>query len=327
MSQTRIHRREQNYRSSNGEHPSVVLSDVSRQAKTAAHIIVFANEKGGVGKSTLAFHTAICLARLGKQVLAIDLDRRQRTFDRALENREATARSLGISLPSPKRVVVEQQSGAMLSQEIARVGSDCNVVVIDVAGHDSPIARRAIAMADTLVTPVNPTFVDLDTLANFNPATMKYTRMGRFAEMVDGLQTERAKNGLPKCDWLLVKNRVRRSESLQLKRFDDAIAQLPEELGVRLSAGLTERVAYRELFMFGLTHADCADLPGAADGQVRRGSEIATVIREFNLPLQPSATAVHSTGTTNGGPARGMKRYRKSLRAHIGAPEQALNHA
>ena len=48
------------------------------------HFIVFANEKGGTGKSTTAVHTAVALAASGHRVGALDLDQRQRTMTRDL---------------------------------------------------------------------------------------------------------------------------------------------------------------------------------------------------------------------------------------------------
>jgi chromosome partitioning protein len=48
------------------------------------HYIVFANEKGGTGKSTTAVHTAIALASAGHRDGALDLDGRQRTMTRYL---------------------------------------------------------------------------------------------------------------------------------------------------------------------------------------------------------------------------------------------------
>ena len=59
------------------------------------HFIVFANEKGGTGKSTTAVHTAIALAASGHRVGALDLDSRQRTMTRYLENRDATIAPAG----------------------------------------------------------------------------------------------------------------------------------------------------------------------------------------------------------------------------------------
>lgn len=303
-----------------GEHPSVVLADVCRRPDIRAQILVFANEKGGVGKSTLAFHTCIALARTGHKVLAIDLDRRQRSLDRALQNREATARSLGVSLPMPKHIVLEHQSGAMLGQEITRIGADCDTIIIDSPGHDSPIARRAIAMANKVITPVNPTFVDIDSIAHFSAASLKLATVGSFARTVMDLRQERVSRGLPATDWLLVKNRVRRSEKLQLERFDTAIAQLPEALDIRISSGLTERVGYRELFLFGLTHADCATLPGMAGVKVSNSSEMNRLMDEIGLDrsAEPETLPLRQARE----PARRMAGHRQALRNHLGATKR-----
>lgn len=41
-----------------GEHPAVVVGDIAARPRSAAHIIVFANEKGGVGLPRDYRHTA-----------------------------------------------------------------------------------------------------------------------------------------------------------------------------------------------------------------------------------------------------------------------------
>src|SRR5690606_30807674 len=105
------------------EHPSIVVQDIMRRRRPDAHVIVFANEKGGVGKSTLAFHCALALAHAGKRVLAIDCDRRQQTLHHMLEARDATMRTLRIGLPRPDHTVLLKQSGALLLQEIERLGN------------------------------------------------------------------------------------------------------------------------------------------------------------------------------------------------------------
>ena len=303
-----------------GEHPSVVMADITRRPAIRAKVITFANEKGGVGKSTLAFHTAIHLARAGQKVLTIDLDRRQRSLDRALCNRAATARSLGVDLPMPRHIVLEHQSGAMLAQEISRAGSDCDIVVIDAPGHDSPIARRAIALAETLVTPVNPTFIDIDSVAHFSAASLAFVKPGSFAQTVSALRDARTEHGLPATDWLLVRNRVRQCEKRQLARFDRAIGQLPAKLGLRVLPGLTERVGYRELFLFGLTHADCRSLPGMAGVKVSDCPEIAELLGEMGLDAATLASSPELRQTRT--PARSMHTHRQALRRHIGATKR-----
>src|SRR5690606_36587688 len=66
-----------------------------------AHIIVVGNEKGGSGKSTTSMHVATALARMGHRVGALDLDVRQRSFGRYLENRAAFLQREGLDLPMP----------------------------------------------------------------------------------------------------------------------------------------------------------------------------------------------------------------------------------
>ena len=67
-----------------------------------AHIIVTGNEKGGSGKSTTAMHIATALCRMGHRVGALDLDVRQRSFGRYIENRAAFCARERVTLPSPQ---------------------------------------------------------------------------------------------------------------------------------------------------------------------------------------------------------------------------------
>lgn len=267
-----------------GEHPAVVLRDICSKPRPNGHIIVFANEKGGVGKSTLAFHCAVALCDAGKAVTVVDLDQRQRTLAKAFASREGTARSLNIILPSPKHILLRNHSSAQLCQEIARVGSDGSYIVIDLASHDSAMARRAIAYADTLVTPINSSFVDIDLLGRFDPVTMHLKEPGHFASLVMELREERARLGLPMTDWIVAKNRIRQSEKRQQVRIDKALQQLAPSLGFRIGDGFAERVAYRELLPFGLTHLDLKHIPHLARVQQPTGDEIVRLIADLDLP-------------------------------------------
>lgn len=267
-----------------GIHPAVVVQDILSRPRPAGHIIVFANEKGGVGKSTLAFHITVALCDAGKHVAVVDLDRHQQTLASALANRDATARSLLVDLPRPRYAVLRHQSGAQLSQEITRIGSGCDFVIIDVAGHDCAIARRAIAMADTLVTPVNSSFVDIDLLGKFDPVTMHLREPGHFARLVNELREERVRKGMTPLDWVVMKNRVRTAEVRQQNRIDQALGRLAGSVGFRIGQGLNERVAYRELFLFGLTHLDLKHIPRLARMQARTGVEILRLVSDLALP-------------------------------------------
>ena len=266
-----------------GEHPRVVVADIAARPKTQAKIITIANEKGGVGKTTVAFHLAVALADTGHKVLAIDLDRRQQSLTRALTNRDGTAKRLGVRLPLPRHLLLQQPSGAQLCQEVARAGWDCDYVVIDAAGHDSPIARRAIALADLLVSPVNSSFVDLDLLGRFHPISNKLLGPGCFATMVTELREARADQGLPALDWLVLQNRKRRDNSKNQDRVDAALRRLAPRLDFRLGAGLFERVAYRELFQLGLTHLDLRRIPDLARTKIVAATEVAAMLDDLEL--------------------------------------------
>ncbi|MEO6717285.1 MAG: division plane positioning ATPase MipZ [Novosphingobium sp.] len=269
-----------------GEHPGVVLHDVASRPRPNGHVIVFANQKGGVGKSTLAFHTAIAMADAGKKVAVIDLDHVQATLSGALISREATCRLLKVGLPTPRYVAFSQTSAACLTQEIARIGSDCAYVLIDVAGGDSPIARRAIAMADTLVTPVSSSFADIDLLGQFDAISLRLKRLGRFSRLVDGLRKARIDAHLPDLDWLVVPNRSRRTGSNNEAIIGGALERLSAIADFRIAHGIGERVAYRELFLYGLTHFDLKRIPNLGRVKANAREEISQLVADLQLPAQ-----------------------------------------
>lgn len=270
-----------------GEHPAVVMRDIATRPKPPSHIITFANEKGGVGKSTLAFHCAVSLAYSGQSVAVIDLDRRQQTLGTALTGRLGTARNLQIELPQPVHSVLSRQSGAMLYQEIARIGSDADFVIIDAAGHDSATMRRAIAMADTLVTPINCSLVDLDMLGRLDPVTMRLRAPGQFAGMVEQLRAERAAFGMGPSRWVVVRNRMRTSEKRQRSMIGQALDDLSARFDFEIAEGLRERVAYRELFLFGLTYLDLAHIPGLGAKEPHAQHELEQLLLDLSLNVAP----------------------------------------
>jgi chromosome partitioning protein len=266
-----------------GEHPGVVVADIVARPRGPARIITLANEKGGVGKSTLAFHLAVALADTGHKVLAVDLDRRQQSLSRALIARSGTAKRLGVRLPLPRHLLLQQTSGAQLCQELARAGWDCDYVVIDAAGHDSPIARRAIAMADQLISPVNCSFVDLELLGRFHPVTHKLTGPGCFSALVTELRLARAEAGMAPLDWLVLPNRKRREVSHNQDRIESALRRLAQRMDFRLVAGLHERVAYRELVLLGLTQLDLHRIPALARTKTMATGEVLQLLDDLGI--------------------------------------------
>ena len=270
-----------------GSMPEASLSvsmDLRRRILPPAKILVFANEKGGVGKSTLAFHCCAALVNAGKQVLAFDIDHRQQSLANALSHREVTARRLGVPLGRPRHLNLAQHSTGMLVQEMHRLGARCDYIIIDIGGEDSRLARRAIALADTLVTPVNYSFVDLALLGSFDPITYKLRELGYFAKLVNQLQDVREGLRRNRADWIVVPNRQNRRSSHNNAHITRALEVLSAQAGFRLVDGLSDRAAYRELFLLGLTVLDLSLIPELGRAGTPALREVKNLMSILGLP-------------------------------------------
>jgi chromosome partitioning protein len=246
------------------------------------HVIVFANEKGGTGKSTTAVHTAIALAATGFRVGALDLDSRQRTMTRYLENRDATMRRLDKDLAKAAYEVLDD--GASLEDAIARLSEKADVLVIDTPGRDDAVAREAILKADTLVTPMNDSFVDLDLIGQVHPENFKVTKPSFYAELIWNSRTQRAKSTGKSVDWVVLRNRLQHIDSHNLRRVGAALDELARRVGFRVIPGLGERVIYRELFPKGLTLLDFEHLGEVGIGHITARQELREMISGLGVP-------------------------------------------
>jgi chromosome partitioning protein len=248
------------------------------------HIVVFANEKGGTGKSTTAVHTAVALAASGHRVAALDIDSRQRTLTRYLENRAATIRRLEASIPLPAFEVLEDHTEAGLDAAIGRLASVADVIVIDTPGRDDGVARSAILKADTLVTPMNDSFVDLDLIGQVNPENYRITKPSFYAELIWNSRTHRAKVTGKSVDWVVLRNRLQHIDSHNLRRVGAALDELARRVGFRVIPGLGERVSYRELFPKGLTMLDLAELGEVGIGHITARQELRETLAGLGIP-------------------------------------------
>ncbi len=235
-----------------------------------AHVIVLGNEKGGSGKSTTAMHIIISLLRNNFEVGSIDLDARQATLSRYIENRRLYTEEKGITLPMSshhivprsKLLVVEDQQKDERERFTQSLDDMCHLndfVVIDCPGSDSYLSRIAHAQADTLVTPMNDSFVDLDLLGRVDFETNKVTKPSFYAELVWDSRKHRAMEKRQTIDWVVMRNRMSSLDAHNKRRVHDALLQLEKRIGFRMLDGLGERVIYRELFLRGLTLLDFGD--------------------------------------------------------------------
>jgi chromosome partitioning protein len=256
----------------------------------APHFIIFANEKGGTGKSTTAVHSAVALAQGGRRVAALDLDTRQRTLGRYLDNRVETVKRLGVELPMPAYDTFDPAKGESIDAVIDRISEGMDVVVVDTPGRDDPDARAAMLRADTLVTPINDSFVDLDLIGQVDAETYRVRRPSFYAELVWNSRTQRAKTHGASVDWVVLRNRMQHIEARNMRRVGEALGELSRRVGFRVIPGLGERVIYRELFPKGLTLLDLPYLGEVGIAHIAARQELREMIAGFGLP-DPSGAA------------------------------------
>jgi len=257
--------------------------------RTAPHRIVFANEKGGTGKSTTAVHVAIALAYQGARVAALDLDPRQRTLFRYFENRAETERRRAISLPGAEFDVFEGGSADELDAIAETLGEGCDFLIFDTPGRDDPLARHVATNADTLVTPLNDSFVDFDLIGQVDPESFKVKRLSFYAELIWEARKKRAMATITEqrreMDWVVVRNRTHHIEARNQKRIDEALLELSKRVGFRIAQGLSERVIYRELFPSGLTLLDKGHLGELGTSHLVARQELRELVARLRLPV------------------------------------------
>lgn len=269
------------------------------------YLIVLGNEKGGSGKSTTAMHIVVSLLREGYRVGTIDLDARQRSLTRYIENRRAYAAKKGMDLPMPIETVVaksvsrsvddaEADEKARFEEAYVNLIDKVDIVVVDCPGSDTFLARLAHTAADTLVTPVNDSFVDLDLLARVNPSNFKVEGPSLYAEMVWKARQRRQLADGASIDWVVLRNRVGMLHAKNKERVEGVLNELTRRIGIRYIPGLSERVVYRELFLRGLTLMDLKDAKGV-DGaglsmsNVAARQEVRKMMDALNLPFRQKA--------------------------------------
>ncbi|MEZ5693159.1 MAG: division plane positioning ATPase MipZ [Altererythrobacter sp.] len=258
---------------------------------TRPHRITFANEKGGTGKSTTAVHVAVALAYRGAKVAALDLDPRQRTMHRYFENRLETLQRRGIDLPTANCEVFRGESITDLDEEMARMGEGADFLILDTPGRDDEFARHAATGADTLVTPLNDSFVDFDLIGQVDAETFKVRRLSFYAELIWETRKTRAMQQRKEIDWVVVRNRSGHVEARNQMRIEKALHELSKRAGFRVVKGLSERVIYRELFPSGLTLLDKGHLGELGTSHLVARQEMRSLLAGLHLNMPDNNSA------------------------------------
>ncbi|HUA76508.1 MAG TPA: division plane positioning ATPase MipZ [Acetobacteraceae bacterium] len=230
-------------------------------------VIVLGNEKGGSGKSTTAMHLTVGLLRDGYRVGAIDLDARQATLAGYIAARETFVRTKGVALALPRVLTVERSEedsrSAAEADERARFGAaldalsrDCEIIVIDCPGSDTFLSRLGHAHADTLITPINDSFVDFAMLAKVDPDNRDVVHPSIYSEMVWQARKARFARDRGRIDWIVMRNRLGAVAARNKRDVGASLQTLARRIGFRTVKGFGERVIFRELFLQGLTLMD-----------------------------------------------------------------------
>jgi len=215
-------------------------------------------------------HIAMALIKSGQSVATIDLDSRQRSFTHYIENRRAWARHVGRDLEIPNHTCFDPQvdypteedeaaACKVLSETVDALAQSHSFIVIDTPGHDSDLMRRAHAMADTLITPLNDSFVDLDVLGTVDPETLGITGTSHYAQMVEDARSQRQLLDGMTPDWIVLRNRLSTLGSRNKRLVGEGLQELSQRLNFRCIEGLAERVIFREFYPRGLTAVDELD--------------------------------------------------------------------
>jgi chromosome partitioning protein len=233
---------------------------------TSAHVIVVGNNKGGSGKSTIAMHTAIALVKAGQRVATIDLDTKQRSFTNYIDNRRDWAKQSNSTLDVPTHLCFEsvnyrtaddEASGCRaLAEIIDTLSRSHDFIVVDNPGHDTYLTSFAHSLANTLVTPLNDSFVDFDVLGTVDPQAFKVTGISHYAQMVEEARRMRRERDNVTFDWIVVRNRLSMIGSRNKRLMGEALVDLSRTLNFRIVDGLAERVIFREFYPRGLTAVD-----------------------------------------------------------------------
>jgi chromosome partitioning protein len=287
------------------------MVEPTQQVRHSAHVVVLGNEKGGSGKSTTALHIAVALLKAGQRVATIDLDGRQKTFTHYIENRRAWAtrpgiqlelwaERAGIHLELPTHYCVERaESSSIEANEMTEVANfsaavsaierSCDFLVIDTPGNDNFLMRLAHSMADTLITPINDSFLDLDVLATLEPVNFAVTGESHHAKMVRDARRQRRLTDGRLTDWVVVRNRLSSLGSRNKRLIGEGLTELAKRIGFRWVDGFAERVIYREFFPRGLTALD--DINKATLGtrpnksHVAAQGEVIALLNLLHLPM------------------------------------------
>jgi chromosome partitioning protein len=269
-----------------------------------ARTIVVGNEKGGSGKSTVAMHVAVALMKAGQTVATIDLDSRQRSLTHYVDNRRAWSQRIGRELDIPQHWCPDASGGdesekcTAFANAVDTLAEHHGFIVVDTPGHDGALSRLAHSLADTLITPLNDSFLDFDVLGAVDPETFAVSDASHYAQMVQEVREQRSLEGRS-IDWVVMRNRLSMLGTRNKRLVGTALQELSQKLEFRTVEGFAERMIFREFYPRGMTALDdfnevtLGTRPTMSHATARQ--EVASLLNSLNLGTlksEPEASPV-----------------------------------
>ena len=292
------------------------------------HIIVVGNEKGGSGKTTTAMHLIMSLLYLGFEVGSLDLDSRQKSLTQYIENRKKMSKESRESLLLPEhyyinrsankdRVEAEKDEEYIFLDHLKKLASK-DFIVIDTPGSDIFLSRLAHSHANTIITPINDSFVDLDLIGKINLKTLDVEEPGVYSSMVWEQKIKKAATKQAEINWFLVRNRLSALDARNKRNMAQALRKIEKRFGCKVIPGFGDRVVFKELFLNGLTLHDANIVDNikitpsviAAKQELRnfvRALEIGEIIKVFDEPKQGTEQSPEQSPEQNPGLDQGKK--------------------
>ena len=198
-------------------------------------IIAVSNQKGGVGKTTIAVNLAACFADDDLDVLVVDADPQASALAWKAQRPETLPPVQAIGLPTDN-----------LHKEVPDLAGRYDVVIIDAGGQITQSARAAVVAADFVVVPTLPSPPDVASTEEF------------FEAVVDVARTFKDLGAA------VLLNQVQRGT-----RLAGQVLQYVQANQDVFDAVLHQHVAHREAFGFGMAITEHEPTSQAA-GDMRR---------------------------------------------------------
>lgn len=238
--------------------------NASNKEITLPYIFVIGNEKGGAGKTTVAMHLIAALLDNNLKVGSIDTDSRQHSLTTYIQNRNAYNDKHGNNkVPVPLHFLVTKGDNKFENDECKQFENILNelkqksdVIVIDTPGSYSTISCLAHSYADTIITPVNDSFLDIDVLAKIDAKSFKVITPSIYSQMVWEQKMRKTQRCGVSIEWVVVRNRLSNLDAINKRNINYVLEQLAKRICFKNASGFSERVIFKELFLNGLTLLD-----------------------------------------------------------------------